>query len=141
MSGPLAAEAARFARSLPGDQVELAAAYLERQGSPSAGVREALAGLVPTEPFRSRARALVDAWAQSDGLSGAAVALSVRSAVLVREADRSEQQIEVVWTGPEGRLNARLTYAVLVEVVAAAEQRVTLVSYAAYNVEAVAEAL
>ncbi len=100
-----------------------------------------MAGLVPTQPFRSRARALVDAWATADRVSGEALALSLRSALRVSEADRSEQQIEVVWTGPEGRLDARMTYAVLEEVIAAARQRLTLVSFAAYRVEAVVEAL
>ncbi len=141
MNEPLAAEAARFARSLPSDQVELAASYLEHQTGPAPAMREAVAGLVPTEPFRSRARALVDSWAQSDGLSGAGLALSLRSSLRVSEAARSEQQIEVVWTGPAGRLDARLTYAVLVEVITAAHQRLTLVSFAAYKVEAVTEAL
>ncbi|MDP8991536.1 MAG: DISARM system phospholipase D-like protein DrmC [Actinomycetota bacterium] len=141
MSERLAAEVARFARSLPVDQVELAAAYLERQAAPVPGMREAVAALVPTAPFRAQARVLVDTWAMADGLSGAALALSLRAAVRVSEAGRSEQHIEVVWTGPEGRLDTRMTYAVVVEVIGAARKRLTLVSFAAYRVEAVVEAL
>lgn len=73
--------------------------------------------------------------------SGASVALALRAAHASHHRARSESQIDVVWTGPDGEVDVRLTYAVLIEVMRTATRRLALVSFAAYPVQEVVEAL
>ena len=137
----LAKEAAAFVRSLPGDQVEVMARALDHLGGPVFSPSHALTGLVPTPAFRAAAQRLETAWSGDPSVDSRALALALRAARTADEAARGEEQIEVVWTRPEGHVDVRLTYAVLVEVIQAAEYHLTLVSFAAYHVGEVVEAL
>ena len=98
-------------------------------------------GLVPTPTFRTAAMRLETAWSRGPSVDSQALALALRAARTANEAARAEAQIEVVWTGPEGQVDVRLTYAVLVEIIHAAKRHLTLVSFAAYHVGEVVEAL
>jgi cardiolipin synthase A/B len=58
------------------------------------------------------------------------------------KAERTRQSVDLVWTGPMSKhVPVRHTRAVLLEVIAAARHELLLVSYAAFRVEAVLEAL
>jgi len=137
----LAIALAGVARSLPVDQLELAANTLGRLHVPGPEAIEALCALVPTEPFRAEMDQLVKAWKKVPELDGAAVSLALRSASAGYRTAKAESQVEVVWSGPEGEVDVRLTYAVLIEVIRSAQRRLTLVSFAAYRVKEVGEAL
>ncbi len=143
MSEPtrLAADIARCARSLPPDQVELLAQAVEHGGGADPGHTRALSSLVPTTPFRTVVGALLQAWEKAGDVDGRAVALALRAASQASAGARADQHVEVVWTGPEGHVDVRLTYAVLRQVVRVARRRLTLVSFAAYKVGMVAEEL
>lgn len=137
----LAQAVAYVVGSLPADQVEQCAALLENARAPRLSTVGELQRLVPTEPFRAAMSRLVDAWRSAPPVDGAGLALALRSAVGARIAARADSEVEVVWTGPQGELNVRLTYAVVLEVISAAKQRLTLVSFAAHGVHEVADAL
>jgi phosphatidylserine/phosphatidylglycerophosphate/cardiolipin synthase-like enzyme len=142
MSTPaLAIALADVARSLPLDQLELAANALCQLHVPDPAALEALKGLVPTEPFRVEMEQVVKAWEKAPELDGAAISLALQSASAGYRSAKAESQLEVVWSGPEGEVDVRLTYAVLIEVIRSAQRRLTLVSFAAHRVKEVAEAL
>ena len=128
-------------RALPEDQIELVAAALYRLDAPGPATLQALYELVPTEPYRAAVDRLLAAWKETPGTSGAGVALALRAAKTSHRSARAESQVEIVWTGPEGDVDVRLTYAVLIEVIRTAVRRLILVSFAAYRVEEVVEAL
>ena len=131
---------ARVAKSLPSDQLELVATALEHLNGPEAALG-VLSNLVPTEPFRAAVERLVAAWRNASQIDGEAVALALRSASTANQTARADSRVEVVWTGPEGEADVRLTYSVLIEVIRSAQRRLTLLSFAAYRVKEVVEAL
>lgn len=140
--GSLDAVIAEVARVLPSDQVELLAAYVDIHPESTASVRAGMTTLVPTAGFAGQAGLLGEAWSRTDGVAGTAVAMALRSTTRAVERARQEQQIQTVWTGPTSKaVPLRQTMGVLVEVIKAAEHRLVVVSFAAYRVANVVEAL
>jgi phosphatidylserine/phosphatidylglycerophosphate/cardiolipin synthase-like enzyme len=131
---------ARVARSLPSDQLERAASVLGRLRGPGSAL-DVLCDVVPTEPFRAAMAQLVTAWKNVPDVDGEAVALALLSASVGYRTARADSQVEVVWTGPEGEVEVRLTYSVLIEVIRSVQRRLTLVSFAAHRVKEVTDAL
>jgi len=130
-----------FARALPGTQVDDAARVIEHAPDPSTA-RPLVLTLVPNPRYQDQACLLLDAWAAQPAVGGAAVAVGVRSAARAANAEREVQRLELVWTGPTVTgVPIRHTYAVLVQVIDAARQRLTLVSFAAYTTAVVTNAL
>lgn len=107
---------------------------------PGFAVRSHLADELP--PAAADAlKPLLDAWA-SAGVHGAVVAASLQAAAGTAEAMRNEQQVEIVWTGPKTTaVNARTTREALLEVINAADHRLTLFSYAGHHVPDVVAAV
>lgn len=99
---------ARIARSLPSDQLEQAASVLGRLRGPGSAL-DVLCDVVPTEPFRAAMAQLVTAWKNELGVEGEAVALALLSTCVRYRTARADSQVEVVWTGPEGEVEVRLT--------------------------------
>lgn len=84
---------------------------------------------------------LIEAWKVStiDGRTLAAMLLAASDAYRLAE---SNQQVELVWTGPTTELvPARRTEQALIQVIDAARQRLFITSYVAYDIESVARAL
>lgn len=84
---------------------------------------------------------LIEAWKVStiDGRTLAAMLLVASDAYRLAE---SNQQVELVWTGPTTELvPARRTEQALIQVIDAARQRLFITSYVAYDIESVARAL
>ena len=77
----LAIALAGVARSLPVDQLELAANTLSRLHVLGPEAIEALCALVPTEHFRAQMEQVVKAWEKAPELDGAAVSLALRSGI------------------------------------------------------------
>ena len=132
----LAEAIARAARELPRKQaLRLAGALAAEPGPPTPAARARLARLVPTPAFERAARRVLAYWGAA---GGEAIAVGLRAAAEAVAAARAEQRVDVVWTGPQTpAVPVRLTSAVLVDVVRAAQQRLIVVSFAAYKVEAV----
>jgi len=130
-----------FARAIPASQVDDAARVIEHAPDPPAA-RPFVLALVPNARYQEQACRLLDAWAMQPAVSGDAVAVGVRSAALAAQEERDVQRLELVWTGPTVTgIPIRHTYAVLVQVIDAAESRLTLVSFAAYTTAVVTNAL
>jgi hypothetical protein len=134
----LVARVEEAARKLPAGQVSTLAATLEEQPIATPTAKARATGAIASPAYADVAARLVDSWANVDGLSGAGLALAIRSAVAAVEAERGEQSIEIVWTGPQTTVvPVRLTRAVLIDLTRAARRSLIVVSFAAYKVQVV----
>ena len=140
----IAAEATRLAQSLPPSVAEAVAARLEGgDGSDFGTLRGRVAQAVPSPHHRSLVVAFLDRWqSEAGGIPPQAVAAALLTAVLSERDRREGQAVELVWTGPDvGIVPLRRTEQVVLQVIAAASQRLLVVSYAVYNVPRICEAL
>jgi phosphatidylserine/phosphatidylglycerophosphate/cardiolipin synthase-like enzyme len=139
---PLVAAVRRAATELPVGQLAKLAGVLSKHDGPTALARHEAVNAVPTALFRHYAAEIFDAWKESDALTGGGVALAVRAAGEAVDDLRGAQDVSVVWTGPASyEVPVRATSAVLGEVIDEARKRLIVVSFAAYKVSAVVEAL
>lgn len=128
------------ALELPVADVDRLAAAVERHWVASPGARHAVLTAVPTPRFAVYAAAVLDAW--SAAVPGPAVALALRSSARTAAALRAESAIDIAWTGPVTReVPVRATRQVLLEVIRAASARLVVVSFAAYRVADISDAL
>jgi cardiolipin synthase len=129
-------QAARFACEVPRPTVVRVAAILAN--GDLARARAALSG----DAARLFGN-LLDAWAAEVPVGGPAVL--VDALLAASEAERlqsGKQQLELVWSGPSTLSSAlRSTGPALLELIAGAHESLYLVTFAAYKVPAVAEAL
>lgn len=137
----LAAAVCDAAVGLPVGQLQKLVGALAEHEGPTGVARHAVVNAVPTALFRRHAAAICDAW-ESSGVSGAAVALALHASASAVEGVRGEQRVSVVWTGPASHeVPVRSTGAVLTEVIEEAEESLIVVSFAAYRVASILEAL
>lgn len=128
----------RVLQRLSDGQVEALASACDKQMQPDGALASAVHGAPPAS--QAAVTALVSAWTASPRLTGTGVALALRTGLRARqvaEACRSRP----VWTGPGASGEQRLTAAVLHDLVASANQRVLLVSYAAFTLTSLASDL
>lgn len=139
---PLAVAVRRAATELPIGQLRKLAEAFGRHEGPTAVARHGIVNTVPTAVFRHHAAALCEAWASASPLPGDGIALAVRAAAEAVDDVRGEAELSVVWTGPASyEVPVRATGAVLAEVIDGATKTLVVVSFAAYKVAAVVEAL
>jgi cardiolipin synthase A/B len=142
VTGRLVATIDEIARRLPAGQVAALATAVEPFDALTPEARSAAIAAVPMPTVRDLAERLVDAWKEDDAFSGAALALAMTAAREAVDRTRSEESIEVVWTGPNtGAVPVRLTREVLIDVIRSARESLIVVSFAAYRVEVVLEEL
>ncbi|WP_417660053.1 DISARM system phospholipase D-like protein DrmC [Pseudidiomarina sp.] len=104
-----------------------------KAGDLGAGVLSAKAG--------NALKGLIDAWKASPTSGETLAAMLLAAAHASRHAE-SRQRIELVWTGPTTALvPARRTEQALIQVIDAAQQRLFITSYVAYDIESIAKAL
>lgn len=135
---------AAVAREVPASVLE---AFCERLARGEAGYHVHAGTPVPTYSTRPEVqhalRLLVVAWQESghsDNLQ--ALAWAIRAATTVDEGWRKWQTLELIWSGPTpGGGPLRRTDQALMEVVHAAEKRITIVTFAAFKVPNLALAL
>jgi phosphatidylserine/phosphatidylglycerophosphate/cardiolipin synthase-like enzyme len=134
---------ARVAGKLPPTQVESLASCLERFPEFEAGVRTEAIRAVPTPMFAAQAVGLIDAWAaRRSSVTGPGIATALRAAAAAAQTERARESIEIVWTGPRtGAVPVRLTREALLDVIRAANHELFVVSFAAYKVKDVVDAL
>jgi phosphatidylserine/phosphatidylglycerophosphate/cardiolipin synthase-like enzyme len=133
---------AEVARTLPLDQVETVASFLDAHGVPTEANLAQLRRLVPSPGFATQAGALGSAWTKESDVSGRTVALALRATAIAVECARDAERIETVWTGPTTRaVPLRQTLGVLLQVIRASRERLVVVSFAAYKVARVVEEL
>lgn len=139
----LAAAIQHAATELPHHQACRLAGILAGFPGPTGAARQAALAVVPTAGFRARAAEVMDAWlAAGSGVGGAGIALAVETAAGTAATLRAAQSLEVVWTGPSSPvIPVRSTVAVLQGLVDHARHDLLVVSFAAYKVPAVVQAL
>lgn len=109
------------------------------------GVQVAKAGDLRAGALSAKAdnalKGLVGAWKAST-ISGETLAAMLLAAAHAFRHAESRQRVELVWTGPTTELvPARRTEQALIQVIDAAQQRLFITSYVAYDIESIAKAL
>lgn len=86
--------------------------------------------------------ATAQAWIQEKEASGGEVASAFRTASRVSRNMRDEARAELVWSGPDTKIvPVRRTEQVILEMIRSATERLLFVSFVAYNIESLLEAL
>lgn len=136
-------EVARAARELPGPVIEELARRLESAISLDAAAQSYVLSAVHQDASRRRMRTLLATWAaQAPEQHPAALAWALRGAHSMDTWHRRAQSLELVWTGPAPHGTVlRRTDQALLELVESARRRLLIVSFAAYRVPAVHDAL
>lgn len=111
-------------------------------GAYSTGAALKVANAVPATQ-RSGVQRINTAWASLPDMPGSAIALALRGALAARgRAVRDHPIVEVAVTGPDTpAVPVRLTSQVVLNLIAGATKRITIVSFAAYEVPSVLAAL
>lgn len=128
----------RVLARLSDSQIEALAASCATMAQPGATLSHVVAGAQPGS--HSAVSALSSAWATTPGMTGAGVALALRVGLSARRTAEVHRS-RAVWTGPGATGEQHLTAAVLHELVAAAQSRVMIVSYAAFTLATLASDL
>jgi phosphatidylserine/phosphatidylglycerophosphate/cardiolipin synthase-like enzyme len=132
----LAREVARAAAKLGPGQLSALIAALSGVATPAEpGGRSKVVGAVKAPAFGDVAGRLFDAWAASDdGLTGPGVALAL-DAVRISAERRAEPTVSLVVTGPTTQqVPTGSIFSALKDVIRAAEQRLIIVTFAAYKI-------
>lgn len=130
------------ALNLPAAHTRKLAAAVAPALSPSPAVRSAAMRAVPAPAYRDAARRVLDAWAAAPDVAGGALAFALRAAADAAAQLRASQAIDVVWTGPASpEVPVRLTSEVLIQVIDSAQSSLIVVSFAAYKVAEIVDAL
>jgi phosphatidylserine/phosphatidylglycerophosphate/cardiolipin synthase-like enzyme len=86
-------------------------------------------------------KVMINAWKASPSSGETLAAMLLAAAHAFRYAE-NRQRVELVWTGPTtGLVPARRTEQALIQVIDAAQQRLFVTSYVAYDIESIAKAL
>lgn len=107
------------------------------------GRRSAVVQAVSHPRVRDLAERLVVVWeAHAPGLSAEALGVALQSSVLQAASRRDAASLELVWTGPESReMVLRQTSQALLDVIRAAQDQLTIVSFAVTRVAGIEAAL
>lgn len=134
----------RLATDIPTSVVEDVALALERAppGDWQAIRRRAL-GAVAHPYYRELAGGLVDVWTTDcPELPPQAVAVALQGVASALESARSEESVELVWTGPSPDATPlRRTDQALLQLIDTATRDLTIVTFALYRIPQVADAL
>lgn len=105
--------------------------------------RTRILGRVSHAHYRDLADRFLGLWrVAAPGLSPQAVALALVTAAHSVWAYRERQAVEIAWTGPEAESTPfRRTEQAILQVLDSARRRITLVSYAVYNIPHIAESV
>jgi cardiolipin synthase len=138
---------AREATLLPVGHARAIASAAERHSAPGLYAQRAMMDAVPHDNLRPIAKRIGEAWSAAFDVStgrpdGHAIALALSAAVDAAQLTRSEQAVDIVWTGPSTNdVQPRMTPAVIEELAAMSRTTLWVVSFAAYKVPAVVDAL
>lgn len=126
-----------LAALLPPSRISALSERIRGSGTPDVRLHQ----LVTTPAARDGLDRLVAAW-KSYGMSGDIVAGVLIGAAHARKQTQSESNVELVWTGPTTPFVAtRRTEQVLLDLIRNAKLDLFLVSFVAYDVSSVVEAL
>ena len=93
--------------------------------------------------YRDTVMAFIARWrSETPSLSAQSVAIALRAAVITQKHHRDSQSVELVWTGPDVQGDPfRRTEQAILQLLDAAKERITLVSFAVYSIPNIARAL
>ena len=112
------------------------------QSAASAAERRSIATALPQPSARALIEKLVQAWAEVPELSASGLAWALRAAEAADEARRRAQTLDLVWSGPtSGFTTLRRTDQVLLQVIQEAKHSLLIVTFAAYRMEVLREAM
>lgn len=106
------------------------------------GQRAALPAIIASPRARSRVADLIETWSTMPQVSPTSLAWALRAASDMDELRRSQQSIELVWTGPspEGT-TLRRTDQVLLDLIHSARRTLHIVTFVAYKIPTLSQAL
>lgn len=116
-------------------QVQALARICLTRSEPGARLTQSVVGASPAG--HDAVDRLARTWSATPGLTGSGVALALEVG-LRRRREAAARRSRAVWTGSGAAGEQRLTAAVLHDLIAGAEQRILLVSYAAFTLSGVA---
>jgi phosphatidylserine/phosphatidylglycerophosphate/cardiolipin synthase-like enzyme len=140
----IALEAELLTKSLPFSLMQsLAGAIRTCDLSDWLTCRARIVNDIPQPHYRNLATRFLDAWhSQAQEATPDAVSIALLTAARVEKSYRDHQSVEPVWTGPEvGVIPFRRTEQAILQVIDSATKRITVVSYAVYNIPRICEAL
>jgi len=133
---------AAAARTLPEGHLDRLVRSIETLAGPGPTAQAVLQGSAAGAAARQHADAIGSAWELEPGLPGRALALALRSAVAATALERAVETIDVAWTGPATpAIPMRRTESILLDLISQCRQELLVVSFAAYKVPEVLEAL
>ena len=137
----LARKIADVALDLPESILRGFCESLGELGTARGYARDRVLSHVPSFDSRKKLAALLNA-AHDAGVSSDSVVLALEAAFQSHRHWRTSQSLEIVWTGPSpAHSTLRRTDQALLEVVRSAQQELWIVSFAAYRVRVVVDAL
>lgn len=97
----------------------------------------------PQPAVREQVSAFLDTWqATATAVDSRSVALALSAASQAVAAERDQERLELVWTGPDSRLiPLRRTDQALLQLIDGAQETLHIVSFAVYRIEVIARAL
>ena len=129
-----------LASSLPISTVEAVASAIRNCSMVT--LKAEISQRVPHHQHREMALAFVDRWrAEAGDVDPVTVSIALQTAALAEQSHKDSQSAELVWTGPETGTSFRRTEQAILQLLDAAQQRITLVSFAVYSIPNVAKAL
>jgi phosphatidylserine/phosphatidylglycerophosphate/cardiolipin synthase-like enzyme len=133
-----------LARAVPASVLRNVAAQIEQHTEGvSPKVCGAITASVAQASYRAAVQRFMNVWLErAPEVPPAGVAWALRAAAKTLAEEQASESIELVWTGPNPiGLPLRRTDGALLEVIHAAQHTLTIVTFAAYKVPAVATAL
>ncbi len=139
----LTAAVREIALGMPASHVRRLAGTLASHSGPGPAARVAASAVIPVQNLQPQIRRLLDSWERAPSVvTGGGLAIALCAAVEAVDQIRASQLIDIVWTGPATpEVPVRLTREVLLEVIASAGSSLLMVSFAAYHVPAISEAV
>ncbi|MEI6415656.1 MAG: DISARM system phospholipase D-like protein DrmC, partial [Pseudomonadota bacterium] len=127
--------------SLPSSTVEAVASAI--LSCPEGSLRAEITKRVAHHQHRHLALAFLDRWqTEAKDMNPRTVAVALQTAAYSEQTRRDSQSVELVWTGPDpGQMPFRRTEPAILQILDAAKERITLVSFAVYRIPNVARAL
>jgi len=136
----LSATLLQVAETLPTGQRQKLVEALGSSAAPDHEASQRLSLVASAPEFAAQIAQLMTAWREEPAVTGRGLAIALETAGSAVDEGRS-REVSVVWTGPAAGVPVRLTRAVVEEVIGAAEERLLVISFAAYRVPVVVDAL